>query len=503
MTAPDWREQAAADLDVARRQLEALSDPIAGALDATIGALQSAELPAIRTAAAELASRLHEASPLDREIARRAAVERLRALGVPDPARLLAAAFANGANGKTPKDGPQLAGSVLALRNVDPWPEPVDGATLLEALYETIRRYVVIDARGAIAAAAWSLHAHCHDAATVSPLLAPTSPAKRCGKTTLLTVVGALVPRPLPAANLTAAALFRAVEAFRPTLLVDEADTFLAVREELRGLLNSGHTRPFAVVVRTVGDNHEVRTFSTWAPKAIALIGNLPNTLEDRSIILRMRRKARGETVQPLRADRIYDELTELRRKCARWAADNLDALRVADPAIPDGLSDRAADNWRPLLAIADACGGTWPQDAREAALALSGDAQAPDQGIEALLLADLHALFTERQKDRLPTATIIEHLVAMQERPWPEWGRARKPISARGLARILGRFGIQPGHWRDGEQTIRGYAREQFVDAWSRYLSATSGTSGTGKSLNDLDVPDVPDVPGTAGVGW
>jgi len=493
-------------IEAARHALELVTDPIGYALELTVGALRSGELPAVRAAVASLAQRLEGVSSLDREIARRAAVERLRAIGVPNPDRLLAAAFtAHNGNGKG-ETGPQLAGGAIALKDVEPWPDPVDGAQLLEAVYATIRRYVVLDTAGAVAVALWALHTHGHDAAQVSALLALLSPAKRCGKSTLLTVLSALVPRPLGSANLTAAAMFRAVEAFRPTLLVDEADTFLAVREELRGMLNSGHTRPFAVVVRTVGDNHEVRTFSTWAPKAVALIGNLPDTLADRAILVPMRRKTRAEKVQPLRGDRIYDELLQLRRQAARWTRDQLEALKAADPAVPEGLSDRAADNWRPLLAIADLAGGVWPEDARQAAAALSGEAQAPDQGAEAMLLGDLHALFQERAVERLPTAAIIEHLVAMQERPWPEWKHGR-PLSPRGLARVLGRFGIKPTMFREGTiGGIRGYERHQFGEAWARYLpgNATSATSATANPSNDLHVADGADValpPGVEGM--
>lgn len=501
--ADDWRVALQRQIAQLRAELGAQDDPVHRLLERALSAVTDASPAGLRPALSALGDGAAALGALDRELLRRGAIERLREIGVVDPRSLVAAALGSTTNGGGGKHSDaELGGSVLALSNVEPWPEPVDGAELLDRLCDAVGRFVVVDSAGVIAVALWVLHAHAHEAAAVSPLLALTSPAKRCGKTTLLSLLGALVPRPLPAANLTAAALFRALEAFRPTLLVDEVDTFLSVREELRGLLNSGHTRPFAVVVRTVGDNHEVRRFSTWGPKALALIGSLPDTLADRSIVLRMRRRARGERIETLRLDRLYDDLTPLRRQCARWATDSLAALRAADPAVPSGLSDRAADNWRPLLAIADTCGDVWPQEVRAAALALSGEQQVPDQGAEALLLADLHALFDERGVERLPTASIIEHLVAMHERPWPEWSHGR-PLSPRGLARILGRFGIGPVMFREGEVGgIRGYERRQFTDAWARYLAppATSATSATAKSSNDLGVADVADVAGPAG---
>src|SRR5262249_26279091 len=151
-----------------------------------------------------------------------------------------------------------------------------------------------------------------------------------------------------------------------------EADSFLPDNEELRGVLNSGHRRATAVTVRCVGDDLEPKTFSTWCAKAIALIGKLPGTLADRSIKVALRRKGRAERVERLRHTRLGNETAELQRKAARWATDNVNALRSADPSIPETLNDRAGDCWRPLLAIADRAGGEWPELARSAAVAMA-----------------------------------------------------------------------------------------------------------------------------------
>src|SRR5262249_16474230 len=151
--------------------------------------------------------------------------------------------------------------------------------------------------------------------------------------------------------NITPAALFRAVERFQPTLLVDELETFLEGHEELRGVLNGGHVRRGAKVVRTVGEDFEPRIFSVWAPKALAYIGRLPGTLEDRSIRIPMRRRAQGEVLERFRIDRLED-FQPLRRRSTRWSQDNLPSLRISDPIVPAQLDDRAADNWRPLFAI-------------------------------------------------------------------------------------------------------------------------------------------------------
>ncbi|MDH3469386.1 MAG: DUF3631 domain-containing protein [Gammaproteobacteria bacterium] len=239
-------------------------------------------------------------------------------------------------------------------------------------LLEAIKRHVHLFTSAAIAIVLWIVFTYLHDYARISPLLGVTSPQKRCGKTTLLNLLGLLVHRPLPTNNITPAALFRTTEKWSPTLLVDEADTFARDADELRGILNSGHNRAQAYVIRTVGQEHEPKRFTTWAPKAVALIGKLPDTLQDRAIEIRLERKKSSEQVCRLPAHGT-GAFSDSRRKIARWADDLAEHFEVAEPEIPIGLHDRAADNWEPLLAIADLAGGEWPVEARKAALALTG----------------------------------------------------------------------------------------------------------------------------------
>jgi putative DNA primase/helicase len=418
-----------------------------------------------------LAAGANGADPLDREVVRVRAIRELERAGVSPAARMVDAVLPRPTAGGDGEDPTQ--GTGIAFAAVPPWAESVDGTDLLAELVRTLARFVVLPEGAATAAALWIVHAHALDATAVSALLAALSPEKRCGKTTLLELLGALVPRPLPAANITPAALFRAVERFGPTLLVDEADSFMAGSDELRGILNSGHRRASAYVVRCVGDDQEPRTFTTWAAKAVASIGSLPGTLEDRSIVIRMRRRRPDERIEPLRLDRL-GALEPLRRRAARWVADSGPVLKAADPAVPPELHDRAADNWRPLLAIADAAGGPWPERARRAAVLLSG-ADSDDAPRE-LLLGDLRELFRERGADRLSTTDALDHLTQLETRPWPEW-RHGQPLTARGLARLLAPLGIIPGTVRDGAATWKGYRAEQFSDAWARYLSPTPST--------------------------
>jgi putative DNA primase/helicase len=260
-----------------------------------------------------------------------------------------------------------VSGTSLEWNEIEPWPDSVDGAALLDEIITIITSFLVLPAHGAEVMALWIAFAHTLNVWSISPRLAFVSPEKRCGKTTALSIMQQMVPKPLPASNITAAAVFRSIELVTPTLLIDEADTFLRNSDELRGILNSGHCRAQAFVVRTVGDDHTPARFCTWAPVVIAMIGNLPDTLSDRSIVVPLQRKKPEDHVDRFRLDRV-EQFDELRRKFARWTKDKHSALGDWDGDAPRELHDRAADNWRPLLAIADVVGGNWPQAARQIA---------------------------------------------------------------------------------------------------------------------------------------
>jgi putative DNA primase/helicase len=352
--------------------------------------------------------------------------------------------------------------------------EVVSGSVLLDSIRDVLRRYIVLPQHAAEATALWVLHAWTFDACDISPFLVFVSPTKRCGKTSLLILIYWLTPRSELASNISPSAIFRYIEEVRPTLLIDEADSFVRDNEELRGILNSGHTKTAAHVIRNVEVNgeHKPRRFSTWAPKAIATIKGLADTVEDRSIIITMRRKGRDEQVERRRGgDR--EEFSLLRSKALRWAMDNLDALKKADPVMPEQLNDRAADNWRLLLAIADLAGGEWAACARTAALALSGeDINSEDIGVR--LLRDIHAML-EPGISVLLSRQMVENLCADPEKPWAAYNRGR-PITQKQMARLLGAFQIFSGTVHPpGLSHGRGYKREQFDDAVRRYLTAAT----------------------------
>lgn len=368
-----------------------------------------------------------------------------------------------------PGQGAEPQGRRLLLADPEPWAEPVEGAQLLEELVQAITRFVVLPPGAAVAIALWIVHAHAIDTSDLSPMLVIISPVKRCGKTTLIGVIAALVPRALLASNITAAAIFRTIDKLHPTLLVDEADTFVGLSDELRGILNAGHTRQTALVVRTVGEDHEPRIFQTFGPKAVALIGRLPDTLMDRGIVVGMRRRARQERAERFRLTQLA-ELEPVRRRAARWVKDNLADLRSADPEVPTELDDRAADNWRPLFTIADLAGGEWPVRVREAARLLCGFERTQEDSARVQILADLRDLFGQHGTDRLWTETILAEFALLEERPWPECNRG-KPITARQLAELLAPFGVRPKQIRQADRTLKGYLRPELEETFARYL--------------------------------
>jgi hypothetical protein len=370
---------------------------------------------------------------------------------------------------KSGDDGRQ--GQALRLPEPKPWPDRVDGAQLLSDISATIRRHVVMPEHMSDACALWAGHTYLLDALNISPRLAITSPEKQCGKTTLLDVLSRLVWRPIEVANTSVSPVFRAIELARPSLLIDEADTFLSNNDELRGILNSGHRRGGSVL-RNVGDDHEPRQFSTYAACAIAMIGKLPDTLANRSVAIELQRRLAGESVESFRLDRT-ENLDRLASKAAHWAADHLDRVREADPLMPPGVFNRVADNWRPLLAIADIAGGEWPVRARRALGAIQ--AAVEDDSARVKLLVDIRAIFTGRGVDRLPSGELVEALVAIEGRPWGEW-KGGKPLSQNGLARLIKPLKIKPDSVRIGVRTPKGYYLTQFEDAFRRYLGQEGG---------------------------
>ena len=356
-------------------------------------------------------------------------------------------------------------------------PKPEDGAGLLDDLAAFVRRFVVISDAQAAAVALWIVHTHALEAAEETPYLAITSAEKRSGKTRLLEILTRLVARPLATSNISDAALFRSIANDRPTLLFDEIDAIFGPkardREDLRGMINAGHRRG-AEVRRCGGANRDrLEVFPVFCPKALAGIGTLPETVADRSLPVRLERRAPSEAVERFRRRDVEPEAAALRERVERFAAESIAALGAARPELPADLDDRAQDWAEPLLAIADLAGGEWAQRARRAIVELRGGEPAEDDSIGVRLLADVRGAFETLAADRLSTADLLDHLHGLDEAPWAEWHKG-KPLSARGLSDRLKPYRVRSRTVRlDDGSTPKGYKREQLEDAWRRYLPA------------------------------
>ncbi|WEB41355.1 DUF3631 domain-containing protein [Streptomyces yunnanensis] len=358
----------------------------------------------------------------------------------------------------------------------------IDGATLLDEVEAFHRRFNVFPHEAAyVAVTLWDAHAHLLDCFESTPRLAILSPEPGSGKSRVLEVVETLVPAPMTAVNASAAALFRSVSnpSGRPTILFDEIDTIFGPKagdnEELRGFLNAGHRRT-GVTYRCIGDggNQTVQAFPSYCAVAVAGLGNLPDTIMTRSVIIRMRRRARNEKVEAFRA-RIHEaEGHKLRDRLAQWAEHARGFVMGAWPDMPDGVTDRPADVWEPLLAIADAAGGNWPERAREACVALVTASKANDKGSLGIrLLADLrdHVMVGI---DRLPTVAILDRLNALDDAPWADLHG--KPLDNRRLSRMLAEYmtadnePIASRNIKTAGSVLKGYYAADLTDAWARY---------------------------------
>jgi putative DNA primase/helicase len=417
----------------------------------------------------------------------------------------------------------QAAEKLLKQVVLEPWPDPVAGAELLDELSGLVSRFVVLPKRAADALALWMVHTYAFELGEVTAYIGVESPEKRCGKSTLLTLLSRLVNRSVVASNISAAAFFRVIEQTRPTLIIDEADTFLRKADELRGIMNSGYYRSTGYVVRVANEkvqtpksklqgsistqssstgteandkvqhpnsknqrnsnyqdpsNEEVevaesvvgglRHYSCWCPKVLASIGRLPETLADRCIVVRMERKRPDELCERLKSLK-EEQANVLRRKCARFVLDHAEEIRSREPEVPQILNDRAADIWEPLLVIADIAGGAWVERARASATSLSVTAQ--ERSPMGSLLLDLLLMFLiHEEKKQFLTREIVAWLNGFEERPW--WVlRKGKEVTDIWLAQRLRPYGIAPKNvWVDGVQG-KGYEFKQCDEVLRRYI--------------------------------
>ncbi len=379
--------------------------------------------------------------------------------------------------------------TLLALFEQAPEWKPVSGAEILDSVMGFIRRFVSLTESQARVASLWVAHTHAMETAEFTPYLDINSAEKESGKTRLLEVLKVLVANPWGTENASAPAMVRKIhggfETGKPvkpvTVLFDERDSQAGADKEraeaIRGILNSGYERG-GCYSRCVGEGAKMAVvdFSTFGAKALAGIGRVTDTVESRSVPIRMKRARRGEVAKFRRhgqeGRKILGEGAELKARLAVWCAANLKALANAQPEVPDALSDRQADVCEPLLAIGDAAGGDWPEAARAALVKLCGEAQADDQSPRVRLLQDARCIFADKQVNEITSVDLCGLLNQIEEGPWGDWSKG-KPLSPAKLARLLKPFEIYPRQIKNGQ--ARGYRLSDFQEGFSLYLPCES----------------------------
>ncbi len=423
--------------------------------------LPAGELPGAKATDNEVITRLAALKPMDYDRYRK---EEAKALGI-QVKTLDGQVQAARKDGETDR---------LPFTEGEPHPYPVDPAQLFDEVTDIILRFIVLDLEQAHAAVLWVALTYLTDEVDIAPIAIINAPERACAKTLFQAVLGRMSYRPLYASNASLSALFRAIGLWQPTIFIDEADTFFRDNAELHGMVNAGYKRGgFVLRSEAIGDSFEPRMFSVYGAKSIAGIGlekHLPDSTMSRGIVFGMRRKLQDEKVERMRhADAGMFELVAA--KMARFANDFSKQVRMARPTLPDKLSDRAKDNWEPLMAVAECAGPVWVKRATDAALMLSAASES-SVSTSNQLLADIQHVFEQKGAFKISTVDLIEALTRDDEKLWSSYNRGR-PFSPRQLAQKLAVYGIKSKTVRMAHGTPKGYDAAQFSDAFARYLTS------------------------------
>jgi hypothetical protein len=355
-------------------------------------------------------------------------------------------------------------------------PEGRGGLGELAGLVSFQGRFIAYPSKHAHHAhALWILHSFLVEEFDNTPRIAFLSPEPGSGKSRAMEVTELLVPNATSTVNATPAYIFRKISEGEelPTLLIDEADAIFNARrgdgnEDLRGLLNSGY-RKGATAGRAVMRGKEIFTedFPSFCAVALAGLNDLPETLMQRSIVIPMKRRRKDQKVEPFRRRLHGIEAEAIKQNLEELAVRIRPQVGEAWPELPPGVEDRHADKWEPLIAIADALGGDWPQIARDTALAFVEQSQAAPESVGVRLLSDIRGIIGS--EDRIASQDLLDRLKALEESEWATYRGLG--LDTRGLSRQLGKYGIKSEALKFEGSTLRGYRVREFADAFDRYL--------------------------------
>lgn len=368
------------------------------------------------------------------------------------------------------------------VEELEPYTGDVKGGELADQVKEILKKHVYLPSEHYYTAVTlWIFLTYLYDKVDILPMLLLTSPVYRCGKTTLLTTLEGLCNKASMASNISPAAVYRFIEKYQPTLLLDEADTGLAENDELRGIINAGHTKRTAFVIRT-GDKttgFEPERFNTFCPKAVAMIGRPAKTWIDRSIRIKMERKTKDIHIERKPQD-FFEQMEPVRQKILKWS------ISTSLVNLPEDLfnlsNDRAVDNWRPLAAIAGSLDEEWLNKAMDA-MDFIEQTNGEDDDLKIELLQDIRDCFNERG-DKIFSRDLVNYLLGLEGKPWADLKQG-KGITSNALAKMLKSFGIKPKTIRRGNERLKGYDARDFKKAFSRYIPPSQNVTPCQTSNN------------------
>jgi len=402
-----------------------------------------------------------------------------------------------------------LPGKPLDLELPEPWHEPVKTYEILDHMLSLVKRFLFLPEHADKTIALWHLFAWAFPAFWISPRLYFFSPEKECGKSTALKLLFTVSPKAAVGISMTTASLFRTLEQHAPTMFLDEADQWINEKgnEDLKAILNTGHTIQFAYVLRVAGDEHEVRKFTVFCPIAVGCKGRLWDTFESRCIPIKMQRASGDLDLEDFSEDpAFFAQFSDFKRKCCRWSQDNIETLRKKNISrlIPKGLSAREKDNWNPLFKIAaladeellaDGKTAVWVKYAQEAAIGIAESAP-PVETLGVKLLTDIRAVwYIDGKPEKMHTADIIAGLEKMEDRGWDTHAKG-KPITGSKMGWYLEKYDIKSTNIRLNGGVKRGYLMSGFNEAWPLYTKPyeenpenCSTSCSTSSSTSDTDI--------------